>query len=429
MPPELYPHQITGASYLRGMHPCAFLAFDPRCGKSATALTALPAARPPCLIVCPKSAIGVWQGQAAMWRPDYTFTTPKKFQWPKQGEIVCINYDRLQLHGSALPNTVLIYDEAHLLKSTTSLRYKRARVARNAVLVQHGRCQFLTGSAIENHPIDLWNLLVFLGLDRATFGTKDPFAEFVRCFAGERDGYGGYLWGIPLPEAVDRLKQSVAFARKQDVLPWLPKIEHEDVVVALDDARTRKLCDALAPYLTDRNMDFESLMQKQNGLVGRNIFEMRQAVALAKIPALLEILDLAEDAGERVLVLSAHRAPIDTAALRPGWAAITGSTATKKRADVCHQFRGGKLLGVAATIQAGCLSMDLSGADVVIFVDHAWNPGQNVQAGERVSGPNQTKPVLIRHMIADHPVDHAVNVILRSKETVLKESVWSDRVR
>ena len=80
-----------------------------------------------------------------------------------------------------------------------------------------------------------------------------------------------------------------------------------------------------------------------------------------------------------------------------------------------HLFQCGQLRGLALTIQAGGTALTLTACSDVVFVDLDWTPALNLQAEDRVCRIGQTKPVQIVILQADHPVDAAVNRVLRRK--------------
>lgn len=412
----LYPHQEEGVAYLRGRHPSAFLAFEPRCGKTLTALSALPWPACPVVVVCPKSALGVWVDHFGQARPDYLVTTPKTFRWPAAGEAVVCNYERAVPTGRPATGTVLVYDEAQYLKHPGSRRTRRACVARNAVWQAGGKLWLLTGTPMENHPDNLWHLLDFAGLGLQTFGSR---AAFVRLFGGESLPNGGLWWGQPRPEARGALSRCLLHKKKKDVLAWLPPVSREEVRVELDSDKARRLCDRFLAELEARGLSPDSLLEAPRVLGEKLVFELRRELALAKIPQALELVELAEEQGERMIVFSAHRAPVEAVAAREGWALITGDTSAAERTRICSDFRAGTLKGVACTIRAGRLAIDLSGATTVLFIDREWNPADNLQAEERASGPRQTEPVLIRNLVADHRVDRRLCFLLESKQRLI----------
>src|SRR5262249_49653534 len=121
----------------------------------------------------------------------------------------------------------------------------------------------------------------------------------------------------------------------------------------------------------------------------------RAALASAKIPPLMELVEQYEEQEEPVVVFSAYRAPIDFLKAREGWAVITGDTSPNQRTEIENDFQAGKLKGVACTIKAGGVAITLTRACHVIMSDLEWTPSLNDQAAYRVIRIGQTRGCVI----------------------------------
>ena len=95
---SLYPFQKIGSTWLAS-RVCALLADEMGLGKTLQTLVALPQ-RARAVIICPAVAKGVWQREAARWRPDLNVSVLSglgSFRWPeKDGDVVVTNYDILR---------------------------------------------------------------------------------------------------------------------------------------------------------------------------------------------------------------------------------------------------------------------------------------------------------------------------------------------
>ena len=95
---SLYPFQKIGGTWLAS-RVCALLADEMGLGKTLQTLVALPQ-RARAVIVCPAVAKGVWQREAASWRPDLNVSVLSglgSFRWPeKDGDVIVTNYDILR---------------------------------------------------------------------------------------------------------------------------------------------------------------------------------------------------------------------------------------------------------------------------------------------------------------------------------------------
>ena len=423
----LYPHQVEGVRWLKAQFGGCILAFQMRCGKTSTILASLDTfLKPPVLVTCPKSAIGVWRREVAAWRPGYSFASPKEFRWPRTSEVVAINPERLgTMQGWPVPGTVFVADEATCYKHKASLRTIKAGLLREAIMRVGGKIILATGTPIERSPEDLLNLLKFIGAFEYTFKTMNYFHW---CFNSTLDAWGNRSWGKPRPEAWKCIQKTVLYKRLVDVMPWLPKVTLEDLPVELETGRWSQLCDRFQRSIQSQGLTLEQAMTNLKTPEDKKlVFELRKALALAKTPLMLDYVERLEKAGEPTLVFSAHRAPIDTLAKRPGWGVLHGDISDKKREETVAAFQAGKLLGLGLTIQVGGMSLDLSRATRVLFVDPAWNPGPNMQAAARASGPKQKKPVLVQFMVADHAVDIDVYRLISAKMRVQEGALCPEK--
>ena len=73
---------------------------------------------------------------------------------------------------------------------------------------------------------------------------------------------------------------------------------------------------------------------------------------------------------------------------------IDGSVKSSDRVDICLEFNKYRNIDVLLlTTKAAGLGLNLSGADVVIFVEHDWNPMMDLQAMDRAHRIGQDKIV------------------------------------
>ncbi len=434
----LFPFQRTGVEWL-APRTGAILADDMGLGKTIQALISAPAGAP-ILVVCPAVAKGVWVREAAKWRPDLkpvALSGRGSFRWPVAGEMVVINYDILpepptaeenptSFAGAALQpipgcpaNLVLVADEAHAVKNHKAARTARFRALSTAARAAGGRVWLLTATPLLNRPMELWSVLQAAQLQREALGN---WKRFLALFDGHPGEYGGYEFGAPSDEVPELLARVMLRRVKTDVLKDLPEKRRTEIEVDLD-SKTAKLCDAALGAVDLAAAVAEAKAGRYTTPSFEQLSRARAALATAKIPALLELLDSYEESGEPVVVFSAHRAPVDLVAERTGWAAITGDTSPETRTQIEADFQAGKLRGVAATIQAGGVAITLTRAAHAIFVDQAWTPALNSQAEDRIYRIGQSRGVLITVLVARHALDRRVADLLAEKAELIAATV------
>lgn len=309
-----------------------------------------------------------------------------------------------------------------------------------------------------NRPPELWSVLQAAGMAHEAFGS---WANFCRLYGAYQDDWGGWVWGEPSPEVPELLKKVMLRREKKDVLQDLPAKMYRDITVDLDlDAKTKKTFERLGSLLETYTRfsrindeakptevvsaeiaaeraafeakygdaakyldDAEAFLKHVSGLDFQAMSKARAALATAKIPALLALVEDYEAQDEPLVVFSAHRTPIDIFASREGWAVITGDTSPEDRKRIQDEFQAGKLRGVAATIKAGGVALTLTRACHAIFVDLEWSPSLNSQAEDRILRIGQLRGVLITTLVANFPLDKRVHELLTIKRIYIQGSV------
>lgn len=337
---------------------------------------------------------------------------------------------------------VMIVDEAHLVKNARALRSEAVRALSRAILGKDGgKAWYLTGTPVLNQPLELWDILESAELTGEAFGSPEgAFKTFVRAFGGtpkyvmrfdpkagkEVARKSGWNWD-PTPEAADRLSRVMLRRLKSDVLKDLPAKQRRLFPVEIDD-KTIAECDRLLEAAGGKLEGLGDLLALQKirfELVAR----VRSALAKAKIPAMLAMVEEHEEYGLPLVVFSAHRPPVDLLAKREGWVAITGDTPAKERDRIAAAFQEGKtpegepVRGIAGTIGAMGVGLTLTYASNMVFVDRMWTPSENAQAEDRISRLGQKNATMITILVAQHMLDERVTEILEGKSEVIAATV------
>lgn len=426
------PYQTEGISFLKS-NKVALLADDPGLGKTAQALLALPK-RAAVLVLCPKVAKGVWKAELAKWRGGewMVFIPSKKssFRPPKEGEVVITTYDSLPLPSltEEPKNFVLIADEAHLVKNPKAARSKAFRAWCRMLESYGSRIWMMTGTPMPNSPIELWSLLEYTKLAAKAYKSKTGFLE---AFRGEwvPTNYGGeYRWGAPTPAASEGFNKVALRRRREEVLKDLPPKFYQEVTVPLSPQAARS-CEDLARKLEAAGIAYEDLVDlafgtsRQFGLEASLLATVRQALAVSKIPSMVEFVEEAEEENNPLVVFSSHRMPIEFFHGRPRWGVITGDTSAAERTRIAERFQAGDLLGIAATIKAAGVALTLTRAHRCLFIDRDWTPANNSQAESRLQRIGQKKNVLVTTLVADHVVDKRVYEVLLGKQSIIEATM------
>lgn len=450
----LYPFQRFGAKWLstrRG----ALLADEQGTGKTIEALAALPS-HAAVLVIAPAVAKGVWKREIKRFRPHLHISILEgrnSFRWPEPGEVVILNYDILpDMHvpavksgskktqgcidklckgcGPGLPiissvpkELVCIVDEAHALKSNKAKRTLKFRSLSECIRAHGGRVWLLTGTPLMNRPQELWSVYQAAGIAQEAFGS---WKEFLRLFNGVPAYWGGFDWGTPEAECAERIKRVCLRRLRAEVLPELPVKIWRTIDVSVD-SKTLKACDKILKEYGGIKKILHLI--ENEGLTFETMASIRHALAVAKMPALLDMIEDFEEQEEPVVVFSAHRAVVEELSKRSGWAVIMGGVKAEERTRIEDAFQAGKLKGVACTIAAGGVAITLTRSHNAIFTDLEWTPALNAQAEDRICRIGQSRGCIITVLQAEHELDERIIELLLRKQQMISSTVDEARMR
>lgn len=413
---DLRDYQRVGVDTIR-KHKCFLLADGMRLGKSLQALRSLPK-QCRAIVVCPKSVRGVWQDEVTKWRPDLRVTM-NELRRPSMGEVLICTWDNLpdpprgsmRLVLDDLSDVYLIADEVQWAMSESAQRTQKFRALRS----QCGHCLGLSGTPMPGTPPQLWGVLCSIGISHV-FPDRDAFVKacggspkYIRDKRTGKLRQVGYNWGKVSPEVAERLKTVMLRRVASEVLDLPPK-QYQDVRCETPED--------LRPFLNEVKAEWDGI--GPDDLPPFSVLaQARKALARTRIP---EALEFAKQAAQSMplVVFSDHVEPIVAFRDVPGAGFIVGDdssagTGDKARQKVIDDFKAGRLQIIAMTIKVGGVGLDLSRADGILFVDRAYNPGDNQQPEERATAVGKKSMVTIWRMMSDHPLDIRLQQILDTK--------------
>ncbi len=400
----------------------AILADTMGLGKSCTALTAARAMSGKTLIVCPSYVRGVWWnpstgGEIKKWWPSHgskaflpAGTKASSIPVEPDTQVVVIHYDILHAWVDSLISwgfRTFIIDEAHALMSEGS----RRSVAVKALAAS---CEFvfaLTGTPLTNRPRDLWNVV-----DTVTPGRFGSFFEYgLRYCDAHKEAVTPTktVWKFDgssnLEELNKRLRGFMLRRTVADVGLQLPPKTRQIISVDVP-SRAHLMPDAGAKAMRvslDRAAD-------------------------AKMPeAVLLILSHVE-AGHRVIAFAHRRSVAEFLAnsiREHGFGAelVHGGVSALRRGAALERAKSSKASGeghlLACTIDSCSTGIDLSYADVSVFVELVYEPQELLQAEARLHRFGQDAPVLIQYVIARGTTDELIAAKVVSKLDVYEVAI------
>jgi len=375
-------------------------------------------------------------------------------------DVVIVSYDILGKHKAALMNRkwdLLVADEAHYIKNPKAQRTqhlvgseKKDKSLGKYVHVpgisdQAERKAFLTGTPMLNRPIELWPIVSTLAPE-----TFPNFMGFAKRYAGAYEGrYGWDFSGAThLDELQDKLRSTVMVRRlKKDVLTELPA-KRRQVIELEPTGEAKKQLAAESALAANHEGNLEQLRaavelakasesdDEYNAAVAKlrdaaqvafeEISRQRHAVALSKVPFVVEHVKNVLDHESKVIVFAHHRDVIDAimAAFPSEAVKLTGEDSTEGRQKAVDDFQNNPDVKLfVGSIKAAGVGITLTASSHVVFAELDWVPGNVTQAEDRAHRIGQQDSVLIQHLVFDESLDAKMAKTLVEKQEIIDKAL------
>ncbi len=388
-----------------------------------------PAAR--VLIVCPRGVMEHWEDLLSRFVPHLSVVV---FHGPERSlehldpttAVVLTTYETMVRSTEEIVShrwNAVVFDEAQRMKNP---RTKASRAARK---IPAGYRMALTGTPLENRPGELWSivdLLVpgYLGSERSfRAGLKNAGAE-----------------------ALDRLRRRVGMVTlrriKDQVLTDLPpKLEDIRHCRLLPEQETlyRDIHDHQARPIAEKIRDpgaeipyahiFALLTRLKQVCDHPALIDPAFAARFrsGKLMVLDELLDEALGSDQLVVVFTQYVTMIEILDRHLGrrrvpHLTLTGNT--RDRGRIIRRFNSMQHERVLlASLLAGGVGIDLTGASVVIHYDRWWNPAKENQATDRVHRIGQRRFVQVYKLVTRGTIEERIDRIIRSKTELMNAVV------
>lgn len=437
---DLRPYQEEGFGWmcrLAEWQGGACLADDMGLGKTIQTLAVLlhRSKQGAALVVCPVSVLPNWVAETNKFAPSLQVriltnsNREQTLQSLEPGDLLITTYGLLQSEEKAFASVrfnTIVLDEAHMIKNTTTKTSKAAMRLNASFRV------VLTGTPIQNHLGEVWNLFQFI--NPGLLGSLSHFNE--RFVKNDNTANRKHLKRLLSPFILRRTKSAVL-----DELP--PKTEIIRKVQFSTEER--------AFYETLRRQAIANLEGDEVPAGAKHIqalaeiTRLRQAccnpslvnpglqIESAKLASFLELVSELKDNKHRALVfsqfvthLSLVREALDKQDIK--YLYLDGSTPVSEREKRVRAFQGGEGDLFLISLKAGGLGLNLTAADFVIHMDPWWNPAVEDQASDRAHRIGQTRPVTIYRLVAEDTIEEKI-LRLHSTKRDLADSLLegSDR--
>jgi len=435
---HLRPYQAEGVAWLWSRYLVrvgALLADDMGLGKThqVMGLLCLLAQRDPgarTLVVCPRGVLEHWHTLLSRFAPElavHLFHGPSRsLSGLRGGAVVLTTYDILFRSTDELLEhewAVAVFDEAQRIKNP---RTKAARAARKIP------AQFrlaLTGTPLENRLLELWSvvdLIVpgYLGSERDFRSThRDPSHHQLHVL---RQRLGVLTLRrvkeqvlADLPEKVEDLRYCHLLPAQESIYRSIHAQYSKEIAELLLDERQEIPYMHIFALLTRLKQvcDHPALVAEGEGKPAES----------AKIEIFDEILDEALDGGLQVVVFSQYVKMIDLLSQRldrKGTPHLVLTGETRDRGRIIRRFNSEQHERVLlASLLAGGVGIDLTGASVVLHYDRWWNPAKENQATDRVHRIGQRRFVQVFKLITRDTIEERIDELIRAKIDLMERVV------
>ena len=422
---ELRTYQEEGFQWMQrlaywGVGAC--LADDMGLGKTVQALAVLlqRAEHGPALVVAPTSVTRNWIREAQKFTPTLR---PLIFGQGNRKEmmeelapfdlLVC-SYGLLQTENELLAQqtfSTIILDEAQAIKNRTTKRSQAAMKMKGAFKV------ITTGTPVENHLGELWNLFQFI--NPGLLGGAQQFQE---------------RFAIPIEKNKDKDRQQqlkkllqpfILRRRKSEVLEELPpktevvlEVELSAEEMAFYEALRRQAVDSLEPSPEEgegvnRMRILAEIMRLRQACCNIRLLDPNSTVSSAKLTLFGETLTELLENKHKVLVFSqfvGHLKLIEAYIQEHNidYQYLDGQTPPKQREARIQAFQKGIGDVFLISLKAGGVGLNLTAADYVIHMDPWWNPAVEDQASDRAHRIGQQRPVTVYRLIASGTIEEKI---------------------
>ncbi|CAH1406640.1 unnamed protein product [Nezara viridula] len=422
---SLFPFQKEGIQFGVSKGGRCLIADEMGLGKTIQALGIADYYRDewPLLVVCPSSMRFQWEEEIRRNLPRvpsyliYVLTSSKdEFE---RAKVVILSYDLMGTKKDLLKSYgfgVMILDECHSLKS---IKTKRTKAAFELV-AKCKRVILLSGTPALSRPAELFTQIK--ALQPTLF--KDMIEFGIRYCEGKQDRFGWNFNGSSnLEELKTILEERIMIRRlKSEVLDQLPSKIRQ--VIVIEPETNNKCMDAFAKKLNHATI---------NGADKRStLLAYFAETGKAKLNSICKYVEQLISQEKKFLIFAHHKCVLDAISEtlernKTYYVRIDGSVSSEERKNVSDQFQEETNFRVAVlSLKAANTGITLTAANLVVFAELFWNPGELVQAEDRAHRIGQQSNVLIQYLIAHKTADDFLWPLVQGKLRVLNQTGLSD---
>ena len=403
----------------------ACLADDMGLGKTLQTITLLleQAQSGPSLIVVPASLVPNWRKELSRFAPTLNVfvlndevNREQAIEQISRNEVLVTTYALLTIHQQQLSQkswNVVVLDEAHTIKNPNT------KMSKAAMTLKAERKVILTGTPIQNHLSELWNLFQFI--NPGLLGNAEQFKKkyIIPIEENKNKERQGQLKKLISPFLLRRTKGEVIeeLPEKNDINLPVELSDNELAMYELHRKKAEELALAEEGVKLSTLSEITKLRQMACSISLVDKTWMKTSSKLSTFIALAESLN---DSGGRALVFSQFtsflaevRQVMDK--IKLPYLYLDGATPIRKREEIVDEFQKGNYPFFLISLKAGGLGLNLTAANYVIHLDPWWNPAVEQQATDRAYRIGQRNDVTVYHLIAQHTIEEKIIRLHKTK--------------
>jgi TATA-binding protein-associated factor len=388
------------------------------------------------LVVCPASLVNHWVAEVHRYFHPSDLTAEVCRKLPFSAKLVVTSYDNLKRNVDQFNQTFcyVVLDEGHIIKSSKTKAFRAIKALKS----EHSLV--LSGTPVQNQILEVWSYFDFLM--PGFLGAEDQFSKLYRKDLAPKAGTTSFKDEVVAMTKLDSLhKQILPFIlrrKKTEVLTELPSKIIQDYLVEFDEAQTALLHSFKQQGKVETFTELAFLRKLCNHprLVSPKAFALMDSPKLRALKDLVKVCEVTEESGanHKALVFSQMKAMLDLVAEmlltefpRTRLIRLDGSVPSLQRQDVVDEFnRDDNIRVMLLTTDIGGLGFSLTAADVVIFIDHDWNPIKDLQAMDRAHRLGQKRVVNVYRLITQDSLEERILGLQAFKTKIAETLVTAD---
>jgi len=378
------------------------------------------------IVVCPASVVPVWQAEIKQFFPGTPVKVLSRHDPFKsdQAALWIASYTQLRRNKSLLETIefdVAILDEAQSIKNPD------AKVTHACMAIQSRQRIALTGTPMENRPLDLWTIFRFLM--PGFLGSRRQFEDGVK----EDGDFLKRLRTQIAPFLLRRTKRAVA-----SDLP--PKVEF-DWTCSLTPVQRRLYTELVSGAAREFSGDIGKALREKRMHLFSLLTRLRQVCCdpailpgrsdhwthSGKLTSLNGRLEEAFESGSKVVVFSQFvqflrraRAAVKSEFPEVAQFELTGSTLDRERpVKAFAETEGAAVFFIS--LRAGGTGLNLQMTDYLFLMDPWWNPAVEAQAIDRAHRIGKKKRVIVYRMVTEGTIEEKIKRLKAEKGRIFTD--------